>query len=95
MVFHCVSFLCVVATFLNEGVALVSIKSVDKFLSVTLLLLGRSISRLAVLNMFYNLVSVTDSGHAGYNVEMARFRRTVGSCETVKHIEIIRRIRRL
>ena len=41
-----------------------SIKSVDEFWSVTLPLLRRSVGRLAVLNMFYNLVSVTDSGRA-------------------------------
>ena len=65
MVLGCVSlFLCGVATFLIEGGALVSIKSVDEFWSVTLPLLGRSVGRLAVLNMFYNLVSVTDSVHA-------------------------------
>jgi len=42
----------------------VSIKSVDELWSVTLLLLGWSVGRLAVLNMFYNLVSVTDSVRA-------------------------------
>ena len=41
-----------------------SIKSVDEFWSVTLPLLGRSGGRLAVLNMFYNLVSVSDSSGA-------------------------------
>ena len=51
-----------------------SIKSVDEFWSVTLPVLGRSVDRLAVLNMFYSLVSVTDSGRARYIVQMARFR---------------------
>jgi hypothetical protein len=42
----------------------VSINSVDEFRSVTLCLLVRSGGRLAVLNMFYSLVSVSDSGRA-------------------------------
>jgi ABC-type microcin C transport system permease subunit YejB len=73
----------------------VSIKSVDEFWSVTLPLLGRSVGRLAVLNMFYNLVSVMGNGRARYIVEMARFRRPVGSCKTAKRIDKVRRIRRL